>query len=118
MHARAAALAEELKIAQRVRFADDVNEALWAAADLFALTSYFEGYGVAFAEAMRRGLPVAVTNVGAAPTLVPPEAGVVCAPGDVEQLSKAMRRMIFDRPLRRDMAEVAWQSGQIAAVME
>jgi glycosyltransferase involved in cell wall biosynthesis len=106
------ALAGDLDIARRVRFAGDVTEALWANADLFALTSYFEGYGVAIAEALRRGLPVAVTNAGAVPTLVGPEAGVVCAPGDVEQLSKAMRRLIFDSPLRHDMAEVAWQSGQ------
>jgi glycosyltransferase involved in cell wall biosynthesis len=107
------ALAEDLAIAQRVRFVDDVDEALWAHADLFALTSYFEGYGVAVAEALRRGLAVAVTNVGAVPTLVGPETGVVCAPGDVEQLSKALRRLIFDRVLRRDMAEVAWQAGQL-----
>jgi glycosyltransferase involved in cell wall biosynthesis len=105
------ALAEELKIAQRVRFVDDVTDALWAGSDLFAMTSYFEGYGVAIAEAMRRGLPVAVTNVGAVPTLVGPEAGVVCAPGEIDQLAKALRRLIFDRPLRLDMAEVAWQTG-------
>jgi glycosyltransferase involved in cell wall biosynthesis len=107
------ALAEELKVAQRVRFVDDVTDALWAGADLFALTSYFEGYGVAIAEALRRGLAVAVTSVGAVPTLIGPEAGVVCAPGDVEQLSKALRRLIFDRTLLHDMAEVAWQSGQL-----
>jgi glycosyltransferase involved in cell wall biosynthesis len=106
------ALAEDLHIAQRVSFVDDVTDALWAGADLFALTSYIEGYGVAIAEALRRGLPVAVTNVGAVPTLVGPEAGVVCAPGDIEQLSKAMRRLIFDRALLRDMAQVARQSGQ------
>ncbi len=105
-------LAEELAIAHRVHFAGDVTEALWAGSDLFALTSWFEGYGVAIAEALRRGLPVAVTSVGAVPTLVGPEAGAVCAPGDIEQLAKAMRRQIFDRPLRHDMAEVAWQSGQ------
>jgi len=46
------------------------------------------------------------------PALVDPEAGVVCAPGDIEQLSKALRRLIFDRALLHDMAEVAWQSGQ------
>lgn len=107
------ALAEELNIAQRVHFTNDVTDALWADSDLFALTSYFEGYGVAIAEALRRGLPVAVSNVGAVPTLVGPEAGVVCAPGDVEQLSKALRRLIFDRALRHDTAEVAWQSGQL-----
>jgi glycosyltransferase involved in cell wall biosynthesis len=106
------ALAEELGIARRVHFVSDVTEALWVGADLFALTSYFEGYGVAIAEAMRRGLPVAVTNVGAVPTLVGPEAGVVCALGDVEQMSKALRRLIFDRSLLHDLAEIAWQSGQ------
>jgi glycosyltransferase involved in cell wall biosynthesis len=106
------ALAEQLNIAQRVRFVADATEVLWQGADLFALTSYFEGYGVAIAEAMRRGLTVAVTNVGAVPTLVGPEAGVVCATGDVEQLSKALRRLIFDRALRHDMANIAWQAGQ------
>lgn len=107
------ALAEELNIAQRVRFTGDVTDALWAGSDLFALTSYFEGYGVAIAEALRRGLPVAVSNVGAVPTLIGPEAGVVCVSGDIDQLSKALRRLIFDRALRHDMAKVAWQSGQL-----
>jgi glycosyltransferase involved in cell wall biosynthesis len=106
------ALAEALDIAQRVRFVEDVSEALWAETDLFALGSYFEGYGVAIAEAMRRGIAVAVTNVGTVPTLVEPEAGIVCAPGDIEQYSKALRRMIFDHDLRRDMAQVAWDAGQ------
>ncbi len=107
------ALAEELRIARQVAFAGEVGgealEALWQDADLFALASWSEGYGMALAEAMRRGLPVAVTATGAAPTLVSPDAGVVCAPGDVSQLAKAMRRLIFDRNLRRDVAETAWQ---------
>ena len=109
---RLRALGEELRIADRLRFVDNVSEAVWTAADMFALTSYFEGYGVAIAEAMRRGLAVAVTNVGAVPALVTPESGVVCAPGDVEQLSKAMRRLIFDRPLLRHMTDAAWRCGQ------
>lgn len=110
------ALAEELRIAQHVAFTGEATEAelekLWHDADLFALTPHFEGYGMAFAEALRRGVPVAATNTGAVPVLIGPEAGVVCAPGDVEQLSKALRRLIFDRGLLHDMAEVAWQSGQ------
>jgi glycosyltransferase involved in cell wall biosynthesis len=117
VHARGLlALAEERKVSRQVDFAGEVApsamEALWAEADLFALTSWYEGYGMAMAEALRRGLPVAVTATGAATALVGPEAGVLCAPGDVDQLSKALRRLIFDRVLRRDMAEVAWQAGR------
>ena len=107
------ALAEKLHIGRRVEFIEEITGTLWLEADLFALASYFEGYGMEIAEALRRGLPVAVSNVGAVPMLVGPEAGVVGAPGDAEQLSKAMRRQIFDRALRRDMGEVAWQSGRV-----
>ncbi len=110
------ALAEHLHIAQHVHLAGAVDadalEALWQGADLFALASWSEGYGTALAEALRRGLAVAVTATGATLSLVPPEAGVMCAPGEVEQLSKALRRLIFDQSLRQDMAAVAWQSGQ------
>ncbi|MGH7153469.1 MAG: glycosyltransferase [Acetobacteraceae bacterium] len=117
-HAAAlAALARELGISDKVRFAGEVDDAeldaLWRGADLFALPSYWEGYGMAVAEALKRGLPVAVTTGGSAAALVPAEAGIVCPPGDVEQLSKALRRLIFGTALRHEMAEVAWTTGQL-----
>lgn len=111
------ALAEELGIARRVRFAGEVDDAalehLWRGADLFALATQWEGYGMAVAEALKRGLPVAVTSGGAAGLLVPLEAGVVCPPGDRDGLSKAMRRLICDVDLRRSMAEPAWEAGRL-----
>jgi glycosyltransferase involved in cell wall biosynthesis len=110
------ALAEELKIAHRVQFAGelvgDALEAAWQSADLFALATHYEGYGMAIAEALKRGLPVVVTAGGAAGTLITPEAGCVCPVGDRDQLSKSLRRVIFGRELRRAMAEQAWQVGQ------
>jgi glycosyltransferase involved in cell wall biosynthesis len=116
-HARAlAALAEQLGIAAQVRFTGAIDdaalEALWQRADLFALATHWESYGIAVAEAERRGLPIAVTSGGAAAALVPAEAGIVAPPGDQEQLSKAMRRLIFSPELRHEMAEVAWQAGR------
>ncbi len=81
-------------------------------ADVFALATHFEGYGMVIAEALKRGLPVAVCDGGAAGALVTPEAGMVCPVGDVAQLSKALRRAIFDVPLRRNLAEAAWHLGQ------
>ena len=110
------ALAEESGIAARVRFAGEVTgaalDAIWRGTDLFALATHFEGYGMAVAEALKRGIPVVVTAAGAAGTLVPFEGGLVCPPGDRDQLSKSLRRAIFGTALRHDMAEIAWRAGQ------
>jgi glycosyltransferase involved in cell wall biosynthesis len=109
-------LADELSVTRRVRFAGDVDrsalEELWRSADLFALAAHWDGCGAAIAEALRRGLPVAVTAAGAGARLVPIEGGSVCRPGDHEQLSKSLRRLIFDTTLRQETAEAAWQAGR------
>ena len=109
-------LAQELGIADRVSFAGEVVDAalesLWQRTDLFALATRFEGYGMAIAEALRRGIPVAITDGGAAGALVSPQTGVVAAVGDDVALSRALRRMIFDRALREEMRAAAWESGQ------
>ena len=109
-------LAEDLKIAQRVDFVGvatgEALEALWRGADVFALATEYEGYGMAIAEALKRGLPVAITKGGAAGALVPVEAGVVCEVGDLVTYSKALRRVVFDVELRAEMAQAAWEAGQ------
>jgi glycosyltransferase involved in cell wall biosynthesis len=109
-------LAAALGIAAKVTFAGEVDDPtldrLWQGADLFALATHWEGYGMAVAEALARGLPVAVCTGGAAAAEIPENAGVFAAPGDHEQLSKALRRLIFDADLRRLMAENAWRGGQ------
>ncbi len=110
------ALAKELGIADRVRFLGEMTgaplAALWNSADLFALATRYEGFGMVIAEALKRGLPVAVTKGGAAGDLIAPSCGVVCPVDDVDQLSKALRRLIFDTPLRHEMSDAAWKAGQ------
>jgi glycosyltransferase involved in cell wall biosynthesis len=109
-------LAAELGIAQRVRFLgalpDAALEAEYARADLFALATRYEGYGMAAAEAMARGLPMAITAGGAIAEIVPEDAAVVAAVDDHNALSRAMRRPIFDTALRADMAEASRRAGQ------
>jgi glycosyltransferase involved in cell wall biosynthesis len=111
-------LADTLGIAERVVFAGAADAAklaeLWNEADIFALATYYEGYGMAVAEALKHGLPVAVCGGGggAAGALVTQESGVVCPPGDHDHLSKALRRLIFDKTLRAQMAEAAWNVGR------
>jgi glycosyltransferase involved in cell wall biosynthesis len=86
---------------------------LYAQADAFALASYFEGYGMAYAEAVAHGLPVIGTNGGAIPDTVPPEAGLLVEPGDSAALAEALRRVIGDSELRRRLA-----SGARAAALQ
>jgi glycosyltransferase involved in cell wall biosynthesis len=110
------ALVETLKLTARVTFAGEVTgpalEALWQGADLFALATHWEGYGMAAAEALARGVPLAITAGGAIAEVVPVPAGVISPPGDHVSLSKAMRRAIFDTDLRAEMAAAAWAAGQ------
>jgi glycosyltransferase involved in cell wall biosynthesis len=107
----------ELGVGARVTMTGDVVDAaldaLWQRADLFALASQYEGYGMAIAEALRRGLPVAIAEGANAGGLVTPQNGTVTENGDAPALSRALRRLIFDRQLRAQMAEGAWQSGRV-----
>jgi glycosyltransferase involved in cell wall biosynthesis len=101
-------------IGDRVIFAGALDDLapVWQTADLFALATEWEGYPASIAQAVRRGLPVAVTAGGAAAEILTSEFSVVAPVGDAAQLSKAMRRIIFDPALRADMAETAWRAGQ------
>lgn len=110
------ALAEELGIAARVSFAGELDaaalEAAWAATDIFALATWWEGYGMAAAEALARGIPLAITSGGAIADLAQPAYSVVAKPGDHASLSKGLRRMIFDAELRATMREAACEAGR------
>jgi glycosyltransferase involved in cell wall biosynthesis len=80
---------------------------LYAEADVFALASHFEGYGMAYAEAVAHGLPVIGTTGGAIPDTVPPDAGLLVPPGDMPALAKALRRVIGDSDLRQRLTRGA-----------
>ena len=78
--------------------------ALYAAADLFVLPSRYEGFGMAYAEAIAHGLPVIGTTAGAIPETVPAQAGVLVPPDDVAALAAALRRLIESRAERARLA--------------
>jgi glycosyltransferase involved in cell wall biosynthesis len=93
-----------LGLADRVELAGVVTDerlaSLYAEADLFVLPSRYEGYGMAFTEAVSHGVPVIGTTAGAIPEAVPPGAGVLVAPDDVAGLASVLRRLI-EHPAER-----------------
>jgi glycosyltransferase involved in cell wall biosynthesis len=88
----------------RVRLPGELGEAdlaaAYAAADLFVSASLYEGYGMALAEALARGLPIVAAAGGAVADTVPPSAGLLVPPGDVPALRAALRRCIAAPDLR------------------
>lgn len=96
------------RLATRVTIEDAASHArlaeLYAAADLFVLPSRYEGFGMAYAEAIAYGLPVIGTTAGAIPETVPAEAAILIPPDDAPALAAALRRLIGDASEREKLA--------------
>ena len=105
---RIVALCRALGLEERVRFRGELPpgslQAAYADADLFVLPAWYEGYGMAVAEAVSQGLPVVATTVGAVPRVVGEAAGLLVAPGDGAALATALRRVLDDAALRGRLA--------------
>lgn len=105
---RVRALVQALELEERVSLAGELDAAALAeayrGADLFALATRQETYGMAVAEALAHGLPIVSTATGAIPDLVGRDAGIVVPPGDTDALAGALSRVIGDAGLRAALA--------------
>jgi alpha-1,3-rhamnosyl/mannosyltransferase len=101
-------LAASLGVEERVLFPGWVDgptlEGLYAACGCFALATFEEGFGLPLLEAMRRGAPVACSNVSALPE-VAGDAAVYFDPRDVGQIASSIQRLLTDRAAARDLVE-------------
>ena len=98
-----------------VRFLGDIPDeklgALYAQADIFAMTSMphkhsVEGFGLVYLEAGAHGLPVIAHDIGGVPEAVADgETGLLVAPGDGAALTQAFARLIADPALRHRLGE-------------
>jgi glycosyltransferase involved in cell wall biosynthesis len=93
------ALADELGVRERIRllgYVDDVAS-VYAASDLFLLTSANEGTPVVAIEALAAGVPVVATDAGGTRTVVDDgETGLLAPVGDVDALAEHVRALMSD----------------------
>lgn len=121
------ALSDKVKFHGAV--SDETLEVAYNKSDIFVLPSLFEGYGMVYAEAIVRGLPVIATTAGAIPDTVPKTCGILVEPENIEQLSQALKSLINDKELRDNYRQGAicaepsfptWQSSanQFAEILK
>jgi glycosyltransferase involved in cell wall biosynthesis len=103
---RLRALADELGVAERVRFLDWIEDAdlttLYRVAACFSLPSLIEGFGLPILEAMSHGTPVACSNRWSLPE-VAGDAALLFDPDDQAAVTTALRRLLEDRALAEQL---------------
>jgi phosphatidylinositol alpha-1,6-mannosyltransferase len=111
------AQAAALGVAERVVFAGYVGDAdlasYYAAADLFALPTYYaaesrsiEGFGIVYLEAAYFGVPVLASRIGGVEdAVIDGETGILVDPDDDEALGCALVALCTDAELRRRLGE-------------
>lgn len=107
--------AQELCIEDRVVFAGYRTDlpALLARADLFVLSSLWEGLPMAAVEAMAAERAVVATTAGGTPeVVVDGETGLLAPPEDAPALARAIERVLADADLRRRLAFAGKQQAQ------
>ncbi len=100
------ALAQELGIDAKVHWLGWRGDAadLIAAFDVLLLPSLWEGFGLVLLEAMSRRVPVIASRVSAIPeVVVHGETGILVEAREVDELARAMTRLLEDRALRQHM---------------
>jgi glycosyltransferase involved in cell wall biosynthesis len=100
-------LIQELNVSERIRllgFRSDLRQ-LYEAFDIYALSSYREGLPNVLLEAMSMSVPVVATAVNGVPNLIQHESnGLLIAPGSVETLTVALRKLLQDPSSRNRYA--------------
>src|SRR5262249_37176331 len=102
---------DELGIHDRVHFAGGVefDQALnyYEGADALALVSETEGWPKAIAEAMAFGLICIGSNRGLIPMMLGEGRGIVIPPGDADALTSALRHILDNADIYKEMSERA-----------
>jgi glycosyltransferase involved in cell wall biosynthesis len=97
LHARAAALGISARVVWAGHVEGERKAAAFAAADVFALPSHSENFGIAAAEALSGGLPCVLgRGVAIASDVVKAQAGIA-VDTDAQSIADGLRRIIGDK---------------------
>lgn len=95
---------------QRLHYADFTStpERYMAAADIYCLPSYREGFGMTVIEAAACGLPAVASRIyGITDAVAEGKTGLLFPAGDVTALTRDLLQLIDDAPRRRAMGDAA-----------
>ena len=99
---------KDLNIKDKVHFNKDLSfkevRDLYCSSDVVVIPSLYEGFGFAIGEAMACRVPVITTSGGAIPEVIG-NCGITVAPGNSEELEKAMLKLLPDENLKKSLAE-------------
>jgi hypothetical protein len=108
--AAARSRAAELEVEQDVIWTGRVDRVApyFRLADVYVTASLHEGFGVPLIEAMASGLPVVASRSGAMPWVLD-DAGLVCNPGDADDLTDKVLAVLTDDDLRQTLVARGFQ---------
>ena len=92
-------------------FQDDIPGYL-EEADIFCLSSDYEGMPMTLIEAMASGMPIVSTNVGGIPDMLRNEHSAILTKTDAAEIAEALTRLLSDESLRRTLGENAYKAAE------
>lgn len=100
---KAAQYGDRVVLSSRKKSLEELVE-LYRSADVFVMSSEYEGFGLAALEAMACGIPVVATNVQGLREFVKHEnTGLLVDFANPEQIAGAIERLVSDNSLRRQL---------------
>jgi len=114
-------LAKKLDISNSVIFFGKLANPIpnYRRMDVFVLPSLLEGFGIVLLEAMAAGIPIVATNVhGIKEVVVDGKSGILVPPKNPEAIAKAVKRIIEDPQLHKDLVEEGFNRARLFDIQE